>query len=325
MHPNPPPVVSVVIPTRNRVGWLRQCVHSVRAQRDVLLELIVVDEGSSDGTAEYLADLQACAGAKLVIHQTPRGLPAARNAGLAIASGRYVAFLDDDDLWAPDKLAGQIDAIERTPGARWATASALHTDARLAVLWAHRLERGGDLLDDLLAGNVVPAGGSGVLVERSFIAGLGGFDESLTSAEDWDMWIRLAERSPVAVADGPLVLYRLSAGSMSHDSERWERASDVVVAKSAVLRQVRGARFDVAARQRNLGRQDLQAGHNRRAATRWLSSARLDRSPRDAIRAVMALAAPTRLTRARISAGRAAIPAGWLAQTEAWLTDLPAP
>lgn len=98
------PLVSVVIPTRNRLTLLAQTLHTVLAQQ-VELEVIVVDEGSSDLTPGWLAS-RGDPRVRTIRHDEPRGLPAARNAGAALARGRWVAFVDEDDLWLPDKLEG---------------------------------------------------------------------------------------------------------------------------------------------------------------------------------------------------------------------------
>ena len=98
------PEVSVVVPTHNRSGLLAQTLHSVLWQRGVDLEVLVVDDGSADDTAEMVAGL-ADPRIRLLRHDHPQGVSAARNRGVAAASGRWLAFCDDDDLWAPDKLA----------------------------------------------------------------------------------------------------------------------------------------------------------------------------------------------------------------------------
>src|SRR2546421_10333643 len=112
----PTPEISVVIPTRNRRALVSRALTTVLGQRNVDIEVFVVDEGSSDGTAELVRSL-ADSRVTVVRHETPKGVANARNAGLARARAPWVAFLDDDDVWAPDKLALQRDAAT---GARWA-------------------------------------------------------------------------------------------------------------------------------------------------------------------------------------------------------------
>ena len=105
--------VSIVIPTRNRSELLRTTIRSALRQQHVEFELIVVDEGSTDETAELLADVRD-ARLRVIRHETPLGLSAARNDGAEEARGKWVAFLDDDDLWAPDKLMEQLHAAQET-------------------------------------------------------------------------------------------------------------------------------------------------------------------------------------------------------------------
>src|SRR5947209_3023883 len=101
------PEVTVVIPTHNRRARLAVTLRTALEQVDVDHEVVVIDEASSDGTADFLAAVHDRR-VRVVRHEPAQGLPAARNAGIAVAQGRWVAFLDDDDLWAPDKLASQL-------------------------------------------------------------------------------------------------------------------------------------------------------------------------------------------------------------------------
>jgi glycosyltransferase involved in cell wall biosynthesis len=120
------PDVSVVVPTHNRSGLLAQTLRSVLWQRGVDLEVLVVDDGSTDDTAAVVAALNDPR-VRLLRHGTPRGVSAARNRGVAAAGGRWLAFCDDDDLWAPDKLARQLAAAQAT-GRSWVYAGEVHID-----------------------------------------------------------------------------------------------------------------------------------------------------------------------------------------------------
>ena len=123
---------TVVIPTRNRRELLLSTLRSVLAQREVDVDVVVVDEGSDDGTADAVR-LLGEPRARVVRHDTPKGLPAARNAGLAEATAEWIAFCDDDDLWAPDKLALQLAAARRA-SAVWCCAGAVEIDPDLHVV-----------------------------------------------------------------------------------------------------------------------------------------------------------------------------------------------
>src|SRR5438874_6457534 len=131
------------------------------------------------------------------------GAAASRNDGLARVDTDWVAFCDDDDVWSPSKLRQQLRALEQTPSARWASCGVVFVDDRLRVIGYHR-SGGGDVVARLAVDNLVPSG-STVLAATELLLDIGGFDPSLRCCEDWDCWIRLAERSPLAVADAPLV------------------------------------------------------------------------------------------------------------------------
>src|SRR4051794_34286851 len=123
-RPPSDPLVSVVIPTKDRRERVLDAVAGVRAQEDVRTEIVVVDDGSSDGTADALGAIE---GVVVVRHERAQGVARARNAGIAAGRGELVAFLDDDDRWAPAKLRRQLDALARD-GARWGYAGALQVD-----------------------------------------------------------------------------------------------------------------------------------------------------------------------------------------------------
>ncbi len=198
------PLVSVIIPTYNRVGYLREAVASVFAQTYSSWQLIVVDDGSTDDTARYLS---AAADPRLhVVRRTHAGIPAvARNAGIANASGTYVAFLDSDDVWAPNKLAMQVDHVLANPTCRWAYTGFGMIDqngkeipVRCGGPWE---PLSGRILRKLLTTDAAAAI-STVLCERSLALEVGGFDETIPYPEDYDFCLRLAERADViAVAE----------------------------------------------------------------------------------------------------------------------------
>lgn len=208
------PAVSVVIPTRNRRELLARALAGVLGQRAVTVEVIVVDDASDDGTACDLAALPA--GTVTVIgNAEPAGVSRARNAGLAAARGRWVAFLDDDDVWAPDRLRAQLEELARRPGAGWACVASVVVDASLRIIGAQHPPRAEELPGSILRYNAVPGGASGVLASTELVRELGGFDPRLRILADWDLWIRLALRSPLATVDRPLVAYVLHGANMT--------------------------------------------------------------------------------------------------------------
>jgi glycosyltransferase involved in cell wall biosynthesis len=208
------PEVSVVVPTRNRRALLERALTSALGQRGVRQELVVVDDASDDGTAAYLAAL-AGGTVSVVRNSEPTGVSRARNAGLAVARAPWVAFLDDDDLWAPDRLRAQLDELELRPDAGWACAASVVVDSDLRIIGAQHPPAPESLPGRILRYNAVPGGASGVLARTGLVRELGGFDPRLRILADWDLWIRLVLRSPLASVDRPLVAYVLHGANMT--------------------------------------------------------------------------------------------------------------
>jgi glycosyltransferase involved in cell wall biosynthesis len=236
------PEVSVVVPTRDRVDLLlRHGLRSALSQVDVELEVVVVDDGSRDATAERLG---ALADERVRVVRRPQGggTSAGRNAGIAAARGRWVAFLDDDDLWAPDKLVRQLAALAAAD-AGWAYTSVLVVDVHLAAFDLLPAPAPTELAELLRHGNALVGGSSNVIVARSVLEQAGPFDETLAAAEDWDMWLRVVRLADAARVEDPLVA-TLDHGGRSFFRER----RDVRAAVEEVLRRAGG---DDADRQAN--------------------------------------------------------------------------
>ena len=207
------PVVSVVIPTRNR--WPMLSTHalpSALAQEDVALEVVVVDDASDDGTAD-LVEAVGDPRVRVVRNEANRRLPASRNVGAAAARGTWLAFLDDDDLWAPRKLRAQLDAADAT-GATWVYAQCIVVDGEGRPLDIHPFPEPDELGALLLGGNHVPGGGSNVIVRADTFREIGGFDEGLRFFEDWDLWLRLVQVTPPATCSELLVARVEHGGNM---------------------------------------------------------------------------------------------------------------
>ena len=251
----------MVVPTRNRRDLLRRTLRSVLDQRDVDVSVVVVDEASSDGTAAYLADLVASdRPVRTVRHDRPAGVSRARNAGLELATTAWVAFVDDDDLWAPGKLAAQLDAVRADGEARWACVGCAIVDPGLEVIRASFTPRDRDVADHLLSFNHIPGGGSGVLADRVLVEDAGGFDVGLSTLADWDLWIRLGLRSPLAAVDRPLMAYLEHGGGMSRGARDIRSELEVIRTGYARERTERGQEFDRAWWLRWLGELDERSG-----------------------------------------------------------------
>jgi glycosyltransferase involved in cell wall biosynthesis len=255
----------VVVPTRDRRRLLLQTLRSILWQRGVDFEVIVVDDGSTDGTAEMVAGL-ADARIRLLRHDTPKGVAAARNRGIAEATGAWLAFCDDDDLWAPDKLARQLHAARQT-GRAWVYTGEVHVDADALVVGGSPPMPPEPLVERLAQANVVPGGCSGVLLRRDALAGEELFDgRRYRHFADWDLWIRLARRGPPAWVSAPLVGYRIHAGNASHDTAGMVAELDVVERRHGIQVDRVGFYRYVALLCRRAGRRGAAIAYYLRAA-----------------------------------------------------------
>ncbi|MEP6811387.1 MAG: glycosyltransferase family A protein [Actinomycetota bacterium] len=268
------PDVSVVIPTRDR--WELLSTHalpSAMCQEDVSLEIIVVDDGSSDATADGLAAVTNPQ-VRTIRHERPKGVSAARNSGIAAARGTWIAFLDDDDLWAPWKLSRQLAAAE-AGAAGWVYAAAIVVDEATRPLYALPLPSASAVAAELQGGNVVPAGPSNIVARADLVRQLGGFDETLSQGEDWDVWLLLAGSGPPVVYPEVLVA-TLSHGERSIHRYRPDAMREIerMLAKHRpVTRQDRLGTAQWLADQHHRG------GRRYRAAATYLRAAVLYRSP----------------------------------------------
>jgi glycosyltransferase involved in cell wall biosynthesis len=211
------PKVSIVIPTYNRAHTLERSIRSVISQSFTDFELIIVDDGSPDGTREVICGFEDSR-----IRYIPNGFNggpgSARNRGIASARGQYVAFQDSDDEWCPGKLQKQVDVMESA-------------DTRIGIVYTGFLrfeknrvqyipsrsisKREGDLYTQLFHGNFITS--QTVLVRRECFDYCGMFDESLLALEDWDLWIRIARSYRFILIDEPLVHVYLSPDSLIAD------------------------------------------------------------------------------------------------------------
>ncbi len=226
--------VSVIIPTYNRGQLLAGTLDSVYAQTRRALEVIVVDDGSEDDKVA-----QVCAFYDhLVYHRTAhRGAGAARNAGLAIACGEYVAFLDSDDQWQPRFLEHMTAALDDAPGTGFAYCDyatfGTRGMVRAAYLPPHH-KQSGNVFVPLLETDFLSTGA--LVIRRACLARVGGFDPTLEMAEDWDLWLRLARAFDAAYVDEPLVRIRTDSDGLTRNTlqlhadnlrvlNKWRRAA----------------------------------------------------------------------------------------------------
>ena len=237
------PRVLIIIPAYNALRFLPQTVASALAQTWDDFELLIVDDGSSDGTEDWVS--QQRDSRIRMVQKTNGGLAAARNTGIATARGEYVAFLDADDLWEPNKLEQQVACLDAHP-----EVGLVHTAIRYIDEDNHEINRvlgihgDGDVWREVVVHNPVRCG-STPLVRRECFEVVGIFDPTLTFSEDWDMWIRIASSYHFATINEPLTLYRQHNTNMTKGyqvimpnlEKIIERAFQEAPAGSAALKQ----------------------------------------------------------------------------------------
>ncbi len=210
--------VSVIIPTYQRAHLVSQTIESVLAQTYTDYEIIVVNDGSPDNTKEVLASF----GDQItVIHQENQGLSAARNAAIMAARGRYIAFVDDDDLWLPNKLEKQIACLESNPniGLVYSDVFSFNEEGVFGEPWLKASPPPPVLHSWILfVRNFIPV--LTVVVRRECLDEVGLFDQAMVPCDDYDMWLRIIEKFPFHFLNEPLALYRQSANSMSKNEEQ---------------------------------------------------------------------------------------------------------
>ncbi len=199
------PKVSVIIPTYNRLSMLREAVQSVLHQDFEDFELIIVDDGSTDGTSEVM---KACGGrVKVIEHSQNRGVSAARNRGILQAKGKYIAFLDSDDLWVKGKLRIQVAFLDENPHY-----PLCYTDE----IWIRKGKRvnpmkkhskySGWIFEKCLPLCIISP--SSAMMRKNLFSKVGLFDEALPVCEDYDFWLRVSVRFPIFFINKKLIIKR---------------------------------------------------------------------------------------------------------------------
>lgn len=203
------PLVSIVMPTYDRLQFLPATVESIVAQTFRDWELIVADDGSSAATAQYLRGLEQRDRVRVLWRSHTGNAGKMRNAALEHASAPFVAFMDSDDLWAPTKLETQLARMRAEPDCGWSYSAFILIDADGVPLPSERSRRWtphhGHVFDAIVRGAVSIRSPSLVVVRTDLVREVGAFDEAIDCAEDFDLWARLALRSPICVAHEPLV------------------------------------------------------------------------------------------------------------------------
>ena len=243
------PLVSVVVTTYNQAPYIAAALESVLGQTYRPLELIVVDDGSTDETPAAIAPfMESCR----YVRQKNRGVAPARNRGVELAKGRYVAFLDGDDLWEPEQLSVQVSLATQFPGAGMVVVDGGNISERgtreapliRAPVWemipgeCGRVSGDRCVVEFLLHGNLVPTT-SQVMVPAEVLERIGPSDERCNLASDYDLYLRIASRYDVVFTKGRLTWWRFLATSASGPTHlrrfRWARDEITVLRKHMKL------------------------------------------------------------------------------------------
>ena len=224
--------VSAIIPTYNYARFLAAAVDSVLAQTLEDIEVVVVDDGSTDETESLMRGYDSRV---RYVRQENSGVAVARNRGIEESRGQYVAFLDADDVWVPHKLERQLAALKKKTGLRACYAAFTLATSELSPTGINQSKRRASTLEDLLLmGNIIGTP-STVLCERSLFEEVSGFDTSFNYCADWEMWIRLAALTEFLYLDEPLVLYRQHDTNMSRNVSLLERESISLLEKGFAM------------------------------------------------------------------------------------------
>jgi len=221
------PTIDVIVPVYNGEKYIAEALGSITAQTCPPRTIIVVDDGSTDATVDIIMQARSGSGIEIKYLKTPNsGLSSARNHGLKASTAEYVAFLDADDVWLPDKLSEQIRIFKNSPfrqlGVVYCDYALIDENGNEAagVPIHPDNEIRGEVFMKLLGGNFISGSCSAALVRRECFSEAGYFDEALSAVEDWDMWLRIAKMFQFDYADKALVKIRLHACSMQKNRLR---------------------------------------------------------------------------------------------------------
>ena len=212
------PTISVIVPAYNAERTILQTIDSIQQQTFKDIEIIVINDGSSDRTLEILDTVRD---ERLKVYSYENGgLPTARNRGISRATGDYISFIDADDLWTEDKLEKQLFALQQNPkaGVAYSWLICMIEDSKapenVTFVADNKASFSGNIYPDLLLGNFI-GNGSNILARREAIESVKEFEPSLKSCEDWDYYLRLAAKWEFVLVPEPQILYLKTAGTMS--------------------------------------------------------------------------------------------------------------
>jgi glycosyltransferase involved in cell wall biosynthesis len=273
--------VSVIIPTYERPELVHDAINTALKQTFDNIEIIVVDDGSADPYTDEIA-AEFPESVTCIRHEQNRGLSAARNTGIENASGKYIAFLDDDDRWHRSKIERQVEAMKSNADVGMVTCLVASITPDQEIIYCESTTPSGDCLDDLLTGNQVGTP-SQALIRKTCIDDIGGFDESLPTKQDWDFYIRLTQSWEIEPVEDHLC-FRTIHESMSSSPRSAMRDTEYILRKHEELIRRHHcwnqARANVI---RRVGRKYLTRHEYRKARQKFMHALQLSPSLRTAI------------------------------------------
>jgi glycosyltransferase involved in cell wall biosynthesis len=218
MTTNPEPKVDVIIPTYNGLPYLKQTVESILAQTYKNFELYIIDDGSTDKTDVYVKNLKD----KRIHYEKKKngGQSTARNLGIKISSSPYISFIDSDDIWYPEKLEKQMQIMQRNSSVGLVYGHHYLIDEDNIIQGNLRIWKRGKIFDDLCSGNFIAGSASMVLIRRSVFDNIGVFKEDFLIGEDWEMWLRIAQKYEIDFVPEIIAALRQRSDGMQQNHKK---------------------------------------------------------------------------------------------------------
>ncbi len=229
------PTIDVIIPTFNSMPWIKNTIKSVLEQTHKDLNVYVIDDGSTDNTETFIKSLKD----KRItyIKKENAGVSSARNVGIQHAKSDYIAFVDADDIWYPEKLEKQLKLLLEDPGVGLVYGHHYVIDEDDVVQRNLRIWKRGHIADELSGGNLIAGSASMVLIRRSVLDQVGLFREDLINGEDWELWLRIALISKIDFVPEILAAIRQHSNSAQYHSGNTKRMADNLIYAYGVMKQ----------------------------------------------------------------------------------------
>lgn len=223
------PLISVIIPCYNRADMVGEAMDSILQQDYKHHEIIVVNDGSTDDLESALSPYLE----KIIYLDKKKneGVSAARNDGVKISTGRYITFLDSDDVWLPNKSKSQLELLEKNNASGMAVGACSYIDINQNPILSSTYPLKSITYNDLAIFTAIPGSTSNVLIRKSVLDDVGCFDTDIHAGEDRDLWMRIAYKYPISIVSEPTVLIRV------HDTERVNRSYDIVLENRKAINQ----------------------------------------------------------------------------------------